>query len=186
MKSFMPWAFLQLHGYVGAKGWRAHWRNPHVLSESKSWYRNRSWFFSSMCCLSWKWKGVPEAGWICSHGRRLVDGAHLSQTAKHHNGKKGWWRKIVGGFSTFCWVITECNRTGTTATKNKWHDSSWKSCISVYGPQRKWLLIPPIFVKLTVTSTVQELPAIRKTRVEVKRFESLQGLNLAHRKMMAI
>lgn len=82
---------------------KAHpnWRNPHVLSESKSWYRNRSCFFASMCCLSWKWKGVPEAGWICSHGRRLVDRAHLSQTAKHHNGKKGWWRKVVGGFSTF-------------------------------------------------------------------------------------
>lgn len=147
MKSFMPWVFLQLHRYVGRKGeerlGKAHpnWRNPHGLSESKSWYRNRSWFLSSMCCLSWKWKGVPEAGWICSHGRRLVDGAHLSQTAKHHDGKKGWWRKVVGGFSTFL-SRHYCNRTGTTATKNKWHDSSWKSCISVYGPQRKWLLTP--------------------------------------------
>ena len=107
-KSFMPWAFLQLHGYVGAKGWRALGKSTSQLEKIHTFCRKanhgtgiKAAFFPPCVGLTWKWKGVPEAGWICSHGRRLVDGAHLSQTAKHHNAQKGWWKNIVGGFSTF-------------------------------------------------------------------------------------
>ena len=80
---------------------KAHpnWRNPHVLSESKSWYRNRSWFFPPCVVYHENGKECLKLG-----GFAAMAAASLTErtSAKQRNtitGKKGWWRKIVGGFS---------------------------------------------------------------------------------------